>query len=551
MKTQKNTIGFLELQPFSNEEAVEFWCILHTKEGLCPSEVLRGLLDYGLFPEKIPPCFSSKGLTDFARESFEDKVNQENNKRRNITNLRSDYIVYQSLRDSNIPRNMGIPHPAAYAIQALAISQHWEEIAKHCNKPNPIFSRIHVRRMGDGHIFEMNYKGNECLQQEEDELGWQTGAQYVVTADISMCFPSIYTHSIPWALHGKDLAKSRPTDLHLTGNLLDICTQNTRDSQTNGLLIGPHASNIISEIILTSIDVTLQEKGYKKVKRHIDDYQFYASNFEEAERFITDLGLALRTYEMSLNAKKTKVLPLPRPSAEDWILTLNRFQFPKDREIRFSDIRSYLDLALTCAKSADKSTPLNYAIKVLSRMGSAADTDQSAVNIRAKRMYTQEAINLALAYPYLTPLLDKYVFQPYKHYNLKDQVATFVTAAVALGIKKLYPDIIAHAIFLAMKYDCIICKAEEMLIKAIELEDCLVNVLALKYAHMRELSQVQRKVIEYVKDLKNDKSKRNIQKNWLLIYEVWGENDLRGNGQEFLAHLKSQGFQFFKFPEVD
>lgn len=301
----------------------------------------------------------------------------------------------------------------------------------------------------------------------------------------------------------------------------------------------------------------MQEKGYKKTKRYIDDYQFYAKDFEEAEEFITDLGLALRAYEMSLNAKKTKILPLPRPSAEDWILTLNRFQFPKDREIRFSDIRSYLDLALTCAKSVDKSTPLNYAMKVLSRMGSAAGSDSHSettlpnMNVRAKRMYTQEAINLALTYPYLTPLLDNYVFQPYDHIGLKEQIATFVTMSVVQGIKKLYPDIVAHAIFLAIKYGRTIDLPEEELIKAIELEDCLVNVLLLKYARIYRLSKIEGRVIDYAKNLKCNGNKRNAAKNWLLIYDAWEESDLRGNGQKFLADLKSTGFQFLKFPERD
>ncbi len=221
-----------------NEELERIWYVF-TKEELCPSDVLRGILEYGLFPEKIPPCFSSIGLADFASLYFNGLLDEESNKKLKdkIIGLRSDYVRYQSLRDSNTPRNMGIPHPAAYAIQALAISKCWREIAEHCNKPKPTFSRIYVRSMGGGRIFEMNYKGNEHLQQEEDELGWQAGTQYVVIADISMCFPSIYTHSIPWALYAKETAKDNTNDLNLAGNLLDICTQNTRDGQTNGLLI--------------------------------------------------------------------------------------------------------------------------------------------------------------------------------------------------------------------------------------------------------------------------------------------------------------------------
>lgn len=124
-----------------------------------------------------------------------------------LKKLDHDYMRYEALRDINIPRHLGIPHPEAYAVQSLAISRHWKEIATHCNQPNPAISRIHVRHTGSGSIFEMNYKGRERYQLEEDEIRWMAGAQYVVHADVASCFPSIYTHSIPWALHGKAASK--------------------------------------------------------------------------------------------------------------------------------------------------------------------------------------------------------------------------------------------------------------------------------------------------------------------------------------------------------
>ncbi|MES3041014.1 MAG: hypothetical protein V4730_07675 [Pseudomonadota bacterium] len=33
-----------------------------TKEKLSPDDVLVGLLDHGLFAEKIPPCFTTEGF---------------------------------------------------------------------------------------------------------------------------------------------------------------------------------------------------------------------------------------------------------------------------------------------------------------------------------------------------------------------------------------------------------------------------------------------------------------------------------------------------------
>lgn len=527
-----------------------------TKEKLSPEAVLKGLLDYGLFAEKIPPCFTSAGLADVVTEAMGTLLDEANDGelKKNLDKCAHDYMRYEALRDSNITRHMGVPHPEAYAAQVLAIAKHWQTIATHCNQPKPAFSRIHVRHIGDGRIFEMNYKGSEHFHLEEDEQKWMSGAQYVVTADIATCFPSIYTHSIPWALDGKAEAKKSSSLTGLVGNLLDKCAQNTRDRQTNGLLIGPHASNIISEIILTQIDLDMQTKGYSKVKRHVDDYRFYAVSFDEAERFIKDLGLALRAYEMSLNEKKTQILPLPRPSEDDWVLVLNRHPLPRDQELKFSEIRSFLDRALTCAQEIGKSTPLNYAIKVLAKSHSKnnpGDTDEPTprkLSLRAKRMYAQEVMNLALAYPYLAPLLDEHVFVPYWHAELKDKIVEFASALILLGLRKLYPDAIAHAIFLALKYDFVLSLKDDQLVEIVVLDDCIANVLLLEYAKLRDRKKVKSAVNKRVNELKTS-DPRDRDKHWLLIYQVWSKKELSGNGQTFLAELKKKGFQFFSLPK--
>ena len=527
-----------------------------TKEKLSPDDVLKGLLDHGLFAERIPPCFTSVGLAEFVSISMGALLDESDEKKlKEIVGARAhDYMRYEALRDSNIPRHMGVPHPEAYAVQALAIAKHWKVIATHCNRPDPVFSRIHVRHIGDGRIFEMNYKGSERFRLEEDEQRWMLGAQYVVEADIATCFPSIYTHSIPWALHGKADSKKNGSLSGLAGNLLDKCTQNTRDRQTNGLLIGPHASNIISEIILTQIDADLQANGHRKITRHVDDYRFYAATFEEAEKFINDLGRALRAFEMSLNEKKTKVVSLPSPSDADWVLVLNRHPLPKDQELKFSEIRSFLDRALTCAQAIGKSTPLNYAIKVLAKShsknnpGDSDETSPRKLNMRAKRMYVQEAMNLALAYPYLASMLDEYVFTPYWHAGLKDQIAEFATALVSLGLRKLYPDAIAHAIFLALKYDFVLGLEDEELKKVVALDDCVANVLLLKYAELRGRAKIKSAVRKRAIDLKSA-GPRDKDKHWLLLYQVWSRTELHENGQRFLADLKARGFQFFSLPK--
>lgn len=525
-----------------------------TKERLSPSEVFTGLIDHGLFCEKLPPCFVSVGLASVVEQVLSASFAASNDQKLSskINSRARDYVRYEALRDTNVPRHMGIPHPEAYGIQALAIQMHWKLIAEHCNRPQPAVSRIHVRHTPGERIFEMNYKGWEHFQNEEDEIRWASGARYIVEADIASCFPSIYTHAIPWVLHGKDKVKGNHSLTEFAGNLLDKTTQNTRDRQTNGLMIGPHSSNIISEIILTQIDFDLQNSKFERFVRHIDDYRFYAKSHDEAEEFVRKLGTLLRAYELSLNEKKTRITPWPAPSESNWRQLLNRFPFPPTKEIRFATVRSYLDLALECAQLAGKSSPLNYAIKTLARRQEITEKStqtsetQSAGRLelseRAMRLYTQEAMNLALAYPYLTPLLDEFVFERFPHETLDEQIQAFCSALFELGVRKLYPDTIAHAVFLALKYGFDLDGTH--IPGAIELNDCVANTLLWEYANARALKDVQKAIRNKTDALKGDDA-RAIDRQWLLIYQVWSITELKKQKQEFLADLKTKGIEFF------
>ena len=223
---------------------------------------------------------------------------------------------------------------------------------------------------------------------------------------------------------------------------------------------------------------------------------------------------------MSLNDKKTRILELPRPSEENWTLALNRFSFPHDGHITFSTIRSFLDLALECSQIAGKSTPLNYAIKMIAGKESARN-----LNLRAKRLYAQEAMNLALSYPYLVPLLDVFVFDRYAHNGLTIKIANFSCQLIKLGIKKLYPDTIAHALYYALKHRVILKIENSVLCEILTLNDCITDVLLFEYAKRHDIAVVLKQIKKRAQEIKLEDD-REKDKNWLLIYQVWTESDL-------------------------
>jgi len=514
--------------------------------GLTPDEVFNGLLDHGLFCEKLPPCFSSEGLSAINDPEIRATLDGATDSKlaKAIGNRSHDFIRYAALRDTNVPRHLGVPHPESYFVQALAIKKHWNLIKEHCLQGYPHVSRIFVRHTKGGQIFEMSYKAPERYALEETELKWQAGAQYRVDADISSCFPSIYTHSIPWALHTQEVAKkkeSRTSLIKLPGNLLDKCTRVNRDGQTNGLLIGPHASNIIAEIVLTCVDRELVAKDYIKLSRHIDDYCFYAKSHEEAEKFIHDLGLVLRKFELNINDKKTRILRMPQTSDESWVQHLKRFQFPAAGEIRYSTIRSLLDLALELSEKHGISTPLNFALKMIGNN----EERVSRYNSRARRLFVQEAINLAIAFPYLAPTVESKVFSVFKADTTYEHTKLLSDNLFEIGVRKLYPDAIAHGLYISLKGHHQYTLSSETESGILAVEDCIVLVLFREYAQRHGKTAIVAQIDARALSLRTMNS-REQDRFWLLLYQVLTADQLLACGQTFLCKLKNGGFNFVK-----
>lgn len=506
--------------------------------GLSEDEAFVGLVDYGLFSEKLPPCFTSEGLSDHVPNILL-KLTTENDEKKLdklLKKRKHDFIRYEPLRDVNIPRQMGVPHPESHIVQCLALKRHWAKIKGHCAKPKIPLSRLFVRKTSGERVFRMNYEGKERFENEEADIREMTGAHYVACTDISNCFPSIYTHSIPWALHGRSKSKKSYSVL-LEGNLLDRVTQGTRDGQTNGLLIGPHSSNVISEIILTRIDYEMIQKGYKRFSRYIDDYTFYAKTHDEAEKFIHDLGMQLREYELVLNGNKTEILPMPLPIKEDWVRELNTFRLPaKGATIRFGTVRSLLDLALRLAHGAETYAVLNYAIKMV----------PPSLDSRAKRLFVQETINLALLYPYLAPVLDEHVFDKHRYDGIEKVILDFIEQLLAIGIQRIYSDAIAHALYYSLKHNLQLSTPAKKLREVIKIDDCLSDVLLLEYAKRYRVNSIRDAIRRRADKLKGMEN-REKDRFWLLIYQVWREKTLRDEGQSFLAELKRNRFGFISF----
>lgn len=219
-------------------------------------ELYDRMIQYGLFSEKLPPVFDGASFLayckDLSRPVFADKWH--------------DYARYDNMRNINIPRPLGIPTPMGHERLCKCLKDEWPNLQQYFQtitaNQTHIISRIHIRKANDTDaLFQMNYSNWRDDGTPEPDL--LMGKQYMVSADISKCFPSIYTHAIPWALVGKTTAKQNATKTNQWYNQIDHFAQNSKNGETHGLLIGPHTSNLLSEIILCKIDEELCKRwGY-------------------------------------------------------------------------------------------------------------------------------------------------------------------------------------------------------------------------------------------------------------------------------------------------
>jgi hypothetical protein len=519
-------------------------------EELSEIEVFDGLVGYGLFAERIPPFLSSENFLSGI------KTNTDNF---GIDNKPRKFISYDTMRNINVPRGLSIPHPIVYAKQSKTICDNWDKIKQHFKdntKDNAYkVSRIHIRKIDNSskifqtcyedlddidlneypdlipnHIFEMGHK-NFCTD-DYPEPKLLIGKKYLVRADISNCFPSIYTHSIPWALVGKEESKNNTKEYNKWYNKIDEDCRNLKEAETHGILIGPHTSNIISEIVLVCIDKELINKKYEYI-RNIDDYTCYVKTHEEAEMFLIELASELKKYNLVLNHKKTDIVELPLASTEHWIRKINTFIFPhEDIKIKLSEIRAFLDIALDLMKdNMENSAILNYAIKVISN---------KKMTENAKQYFIDTIHHLVLIYPYLIHLLEDKIFIKFNVSEL--EIKKITKNIFEIGKEKKLYEAISYAIHFSIKYNF---KLTDDLFDYInENRDTVLMLLA--YLHDKKFlnssnnfnrTTIGKKYTKIAKDLHDD-----IDEYWLFVYEVL----TIGNLQNEWSRMKKENISFIK-----
>lgn len=343
---------------------------------------------------ELPPLFSTRSLTnDLAFELGSKKFEK----------LRSSPPVKMRMRryDGRI-RLLGLPHPVFYVRLVKSLVENWEELEPYLNGGN---SKIRPEwHPLDGRYIIMNYDAGQEKYLENTRLA--QNCRYKVTADISNFFPSIYSHSIDWALRTIKVAKNDRRSKQWQANL-DKCVQDCSYGETSGVPVGPATSNIISEIVIQRVDQEMNELGFHEFIRYVDDYTAYFETLERAESFIQSLDRSLANYRLQLNSRKTQIQDLSVGFGEPWLIDLN-LRRPKGRSAR--KLTQYLQYCELVAQTYPNASVLTYGVKVvLGRQKCPSLHEEIGAGKGAKHnrdipvMY--ELMRLSFFHPHLTPHL--------------------------------------------------------------------------------------------------------------------------------------------------
>lgn len=144
---------------------------------------------------------------------------------------------------------------------------------------------------------------------EQRSLIYSLEFSHVLQTDVVDCYGSLYTHSIPWAIHGVDESKKEKGRNSLFGNKIDAYIQAGRYGQTNGISQGSVLMDFIAELVLGFVDEQINlELGRStdfRILRYRDDYRIFANNDDRAEQVLKVVSQKLMLVGMKLGVSKT------------------------------------------------------------------------------------------------------------------------------------------------------------------------------------------------------------------------------------------------------
>lgn len=229
-------------------------------------------------------------------------------------NVNHKMLVKKDAQYSYRPIQLINPYLYYLLVKAMTNKSSWKEIKDRFAElkvPNIEVASI-PKVKGDTDKSHMSASVSSWWENvEQRSLELALSYRYMFVTDITNCYCAIYTHTIAWALMGKEQAKEKRNKSGLLGNIIDNYMQGMQYGQTNGIPQGSTLSDFIAEIVLAYADKLLSERlntngiSNYHIVRYRDDYRIFCNSKEDTERIAFFLQEVLAELNFQLNGKKT------------------------------------------------------------------------------------------------------------------------------------------------------------------------------------------------------------------------------------------------------
>jgi hypothetical protein len=340
---------------------------------------LSALISKGYFPKELPPTFTTESFGAHVNDVLNDwkahDVFSERSVRKHRGRTKRGSYLYQleHTEAENISkpkrgyerRSVQITHPIPQAVLSYELAKSWKTVQKWLVKQAFSLDQIQV-----SDSFSRSIKGINFEVHRAKKSLIEATADWIVKTDISRFYPTIYTHSIPWAAYGKEKVKQQ---LKLyDGSLadrLDLLVRACNRNQTVGIPIGPETSRILAEIISSRIDADFRAKAPEinrdSVDRLQDDWFVGLSSLEQAETVLSKITSVYRHYGLEINGSKTSIARVIGHAGNHWISELGAFLSHRPGPIQGARLREFLSLALRMQAAYPADAVTSYVLTIL------------------------------------------------------------------------------------------------------------------------------------------------------------------------------------------
>ena len=316
------------------------------------------LLAKGYFPKELPPPFTT---ISYAQALANPGVTIPAGAFTSPP-LWSMSCTHNLARTGAHRRLLSIPNPKHYFLLANHIVANWSSL-KAC-ADNSLYS---LSKPVDDRPDRAILPEYDLSERTTHRAKLRASARFILIADISHFFPSIYTHSLTWAIMGKAVAKaahSAGTLRRRWEDLVDVYSRSINNNQTVGIPIGPDTSRLLAEVLLSHIDVKLAKKfNWLTGIRYIDDYELGTTTRSQAEEVFSYIQQLLSQFELSLNVTKSRITELPDQFDPYWTSRVRVFIF-RDAGVtgQRNDLTAYFDMVFDFYKRFPDEGLLKYAV---------------------------------------------------------------------------------------------------------------------------------------------------------------------------------------------